>query len=108
MSNVMLWRQVDPAEKTAVGTLVADSTGTAATDSLYTFNYAQNPLTFKVRRKSGISLVSVPGGIRGRRSDRLRHLQEDARQLEVGFGRQTLWVRGQGSATTKVRPTQLG
>ncbi|GMG16776.1 unnamed protein product [Phytophthora fragariaefolia] len=100
------------------GTLGADSSASAAAaDPLYTFNYTQNPFTFKVVRKSdgytlfdssGISLVvkdqylqvsTVLGsdlsvyGIGESTRDNFKMASGD---------KQTLWARDQGSATANV------
>ncbi|KAJ8538878.1 hypothetical protein ON010_g12993 [Phytophthora cinnamomi] len=97
------------------GTLGADTTATAAAaDPLYTFNYTQNPFTFKVVRKSdgytlfdssGISLVVKDQYLQASTvlgSDlSVYGIGESTRDnFKMASGdKQTLWARDQGSAT---------
>ncbi|KAG3126062.1 Alpha-xylosidase 1, partial [Phytophthora cactorum] len=100
------------------GTLGTNSTATsAAVDPLYSFNYTQNPFTFKVVRKSdgytlfdssGISLV-----VKDQYLQVATALGSDLSVYGIGEStrdnfkmasgdKQTLWARDQGSATANV------
>ncbi|ETL97924.1 hypothetical protein L917_04874, partial [Phytophthora nicotianae] len=104
-----------PRDLFTAGSLGTDSTATsAATDPLYSFNYTQNPFTFKVVRKSdgytlfdssGISLV-----VKDQYLQVATALGSDLSVYGIGEStrdnfkmssgdKQTLWARDQGSAT---------
>ncbi|RLN89092.1 hypothetical protein BBJ28_00022691, partial [Nothophytophthora sp. Chile5] len=107
-----------PTSLFTAGSLGGNSTATtAATDPHYTFNYTQNPFTFKVVRKSdsytlfdssGVSLVvkdqylqvatTLGSGLS------VYGIGESTREnFKMASGdKQTLWARDQGSATLNV------
>ncbi|KAG3048485.1 hypothetical protein PI125_g26710, partial [Phytophthora idaei] len=107
-----------PKSLFTAGTLGTNSTATsAASDPLYSFNYTQNPFTFKVVRKSdgytlfdssGISLV-----VKDQYLQVATALGSDLSVYGIGEStrdnfkmasgdKQTLWARDQGSATANV------
>ncbi|KAL3667012.1 hypothetical protein V7S43_007957 [Phytophthora oleae] len=107
-----------PKSLFTAGTLGSDNSATtAATDPLYTFNYTQNPFTFKVVRNSDgytlfdssdISLV-----VKDQYLQVATALGSDLSVYGIGEStrdnfkmangdKQTLWARDQGSATANV------
>ncbi|KAL4105968.1 hypothetical protein PRIC1_004023 [Phytophthora ramorum] len=100
------------------GTLGSNSTAsTAAADPLYSFNYTQNPFTFKVVRKAdGYTLFDssgIPLVVKDQYLQVATALGSDLSVYGIGEStrdnfkmasgdKQTLWARDQGSASTIV------